>query len=141
MTRTINKRMRKIKRTVHQYKPLFMFIGLLLLFSITLIRVTTFVNTRRNEYKINDYGRDKIFINYTVKGGDTIWDIAEDMLVLNPEYNSVRAYVSEVEKLNHRYDNIKAGDTLVLPCYQGKINTDRDTVTLLHRYYGIDIDD
>lgn len=83
-----------------------------------------FVGTKTANYaqsvKLNDYGRQKTFTTYTVKSGDTVWGIAADLAALNPEYNDIRQYVAEIEKLNKIYDgSIKAGQTILIPYFIG----------------------
>ena len=70
--------------------------------------------------KLNDYGRHQTFTTYTVKSGDTIWGIAADLAALNPEYNDIRQYVAEIEKLNKLYDGqVEAGQTILIPYFIG----------------------
>ena len=72
-----------------------------------------------NSSHMRDYGREKIFIRYYVHSNDTLWEIAEDMIKINPEYPSVRAYVSEVASINHTDpDKIKYGEYIIIPTFQ-----------------------
>lgn len=70
------------------------------------------------QHTVNDYGREKAFVAYEVKAGDTIWGIAKDLAALNPEYNDIRQYVYEIERMNSIYGgNIEQGDIIFIPYY------------------------
>lgn len=78
------------------------------------MKAANFAQTNR----INDYGRDKTFTTYTVKPGDTIWGIAQDLAALNPEYNDIRQYVADIEKMNRLYTGeIRSGQIIYIPYY------------------------
>lgn len=58
----------------------------------------------------------KYFTHILVEEGDTIWDIAADYIT--SEYDSTRAYIYEVEKVNHiSADDITEGCYLMIPYY------------------------
>lgn len=68
--------------------------------------------------RTNDYGRELRYATYTVKSGDTMWDIAVDMAALNPEYTDVRQYLSVLQRTNHIYgDYLEAGTDIQIPYY------------------------
>lgn len=51
-----------------------------------------------------------------IEQGDSLWSIAEDYM--NPEFDSIHAYIREVKRLNHiSSDQIHAGAYLVIPYY------------------------
>lgn len=69
---------------------------------------------------VRDYGRELMYAEYTVKSGDTMWDIAVDMAALNPEFRDVRQYLHLLQKTNHNYgDYLQSGTTILIPYYDG----------------------
>lgn len=82
-----------------------------------------------------DLGRQKYFTQYEVQNGDTIWDISSDMVKINPEYNSVRAYAAEVMQINHCGENITSGNILILPYY----STTKEQTDIIIKYITNDI--
>ncbi len=87
-----------------------------------------FIGVKATNYaqsnKINDYGRHQTYTAYTVKSGDTVWDIAADLAALNPEYNDIRQYVIEIERLNKIHGgDIKAGQKILIPYFIGPDGT------------------
>jgi len=99
---------------------------------ITTIKICNFKNNNR----MRDYGRDKVFTTYTVKHGDTVWSISRDMCILNPEYPNTGKYAAEIMNSNHLNYNgdIKSGDMLILPYF---VNFDENTGDIYEKY-GID---
>lgn len=109
---------RRIKRNLRKNLALIiltcsLLIGLIIGFFVGM-NATTYLQAA----KINDYGRNMMFTTYTVKPGDTVWDIAKDLIVLNPEYNDIRQYVAEIEDINKLAgEDIKAGQQIIIPYY------------------------
>lgn len=99
------------------------YIGIIVLAAIviSIITISAFITSKIISFKQNNtmlnFGREKCYTTYYVKYGDTLWDIAEDMCEMNPEYPDVRMYIDEVRELNNIYD-IKSGDELTLPYYK-----------------------
>ena len=87
---------------------------------VSIITISAFITNKIITYKQNntmlDFGRTRHYTTYTVKYGDTLWDIASDMCSINPEYPDVRVYISDVREINGIYD-IKACDVIRLPYY------------------------
>ena len=54
------------------------------------IAITSAVNWAASRNDTRDYGRELRYSNYTVQAGDTLWDIAQDMAAVNPEFTDVR---------------------------------------------------
>ena len=96
------------------------------LVTIGVIKVYAFYNS----FGEKDLGRYKYYTTYTVHGGDTIWSIASDMVKVNPEYNSIRAYGSEIMLINDCGENIKAGQELTLPYY----STNKEQQEIIKKY-------
>ena len=103
---------------------------------VSIIAISAFITNKIVTYKQNntmlDFGRTRHCTTYTVKYGDTLWDIAKDMCSINPEYPDVRVYISEVQEINGIYD-IKAGDIISLPYYEFS-NNDEHTVNIIEKY-------
>jgi hypothetical protein len=93
--------------------------------------VTIAITNYKNSHSIWDLNRDKMYVEYTVRYGDTLWSIAEDMMTVNPEYRDIRDYVWEVRQTNNLYGDIKAGQTIMLPYYTV---TDPDKVDIYNYY-------
>lgn len=98
-------------------------IGIIILVAIviSIVAISAFITNKIITFKQNntmlDFGREKCYTTYYVKYGDTLWDIAEDMCEMNPEYPDVRIYIAEVRELNKIHD-IKSGDKITLPYYK-----------------------
>lgn len=96
--------------------------------------------TKMSEYnrasRMNDYGRTKAYTSYMVTDGDTVWDIASDLIILNPEYNDVRQYVHEIESINVLDDGIiMEGCYIIIPYF---IDPDRPGYSEIMEKYGLD---
>lgn len=106
-------------------------IGLLMGFFLG-VKTTTYAQS----VKLNDYGRQMVYTTYTVRSGDTIWGIAQDLAALNPEFNDIRQYVAAIEKANRMFgDDLKTGQIILIPYYVNLDgNTDHDTI---YSKYGI----
>ena len=64
-----------------------------------------------------NYG-NKRFTNFSVKSGDTLWDIAEDNMDY-AHYDSVYEYVQELKRMNNlTSDEIYAGQNLLMTYYE-----------------------
>lgn len=86
--------------------------------------IGTKVNTYAQSTKINNYGRQLVYTTYTVKSGDTIWSIAQDLAALNPEFNDIRQYVLMIERTNKIMDGqIESGQIILIPYYIGPDGT------------------
>lgn len=126
---------KRFRRFVHQKAPVFILAGL-----VFGVFMGMFCGVRISNYakqnSMNDYGRKKTFTAYTVREGDTVWGIAEDLAALNPEYNDIRQYVADIEQANHIYgETIKAGQHILIPYYisqDGTVSHDE-----LYGRYGI----
>lgn len=89
------------------------------------------------QHAMNDYGREKTFVTYEVQYGDTLWSIAKDLSALNPEYNDIRQYVSELERVNAAYGgHIEAGDVILIPYFTSADGV--ETYESVYGRYGID---
>lgn len=81
------------------------------------VGVTSYIQS----VKINDYDRTMMYTSYTVQSGDTLWNIAEDLLSVNPEFTDIRQYIFVIRNVNHLYDdNITEGQSIIIPYYVGK---------------------
>lgn len=75
-------------------------------------------STYAQSVKINDYGRQMVYTTYTVKSGDTIWGIAQDLAALNPEFNDIRQYTTAILKANKTINGeIKSGQIILIPYF------------------------
>lgn len=95
---------------------------------------------RMSEYnrasRTNDYGRTKVYASYRVTDGDTVWNIASDLIILNPEYNDVRQYVHEIESINFLDDGIiREGYFIIIPYFT---DPDRPGYSEIVEKYGLD---
>lgn len=107
---------RKAKRFFIIYSVIIVVITILLT-----VLITSKVCRHNYDYTMKDYGRTKYFTTYDVENGDTLWSIAAEMVVENPEYPSVRKYIAEVKSINNLYsDKITSGNTLVIPYFDEK---------------------
>ena len=99
-------------------------IALCAYFAISFIR-------RADENVIRNLGREKGYIEYSVKSGDTIWDISCDMAGINPEYKSARAYMNDLRAENDLHgDRLAVGQVLRLPCF----GYDDASISVMERY-------
>lgn len=74
-----------------------------------------FIHSKTDMVKAEN-NNHKYFTHILVEEGDTIWDIADEYMTA--EYDSTRAYVSEVEKMNHIHaDEITEGCYIMIPYY------------------------
>lgn len=109
---------RRLKKILKQNIAWIIFIGLPLIGVIIGIFIGVKATTYAQSTKINDYGRQMVYTTYTVKSGDTIWGIAQDLAALNPEFNDIRQYVSVIKNTNNMStDEIKSGQNLIIPYY------------------------
>ena len=82
---------------------------LMILLSVFVIRSKTGIVNAENT-------RQKYFTHITVEAGDTMWDIAAQYMT--EEYDSVNAYIHEVEHMNHiSGDDIMEGSSIMIPYY------------------------
>lgn len=103
--------------------PKIIIFGLPLIGMLAGIFIGVKATTYAQSVKLNDYGRQKVYTAYTVKSGDTVWGIAQDLAALNPEYNDIRQYVTAINKANKLVDGeIKSGQVILIPYY---VNTDK----------------
>lgn len=125
-----------VKKIVKQNMKWIIFIGLPLIGMIIGIFIGMSVSTYMQSTKMNDYGREMVYTTYTVKSGDTIWGIAQDLAALNPEFNGIRQYVSAIKQINQMSTSeIKSGQNIIIPYYispNGTINPDE-----IYSKYGI----
>ena len=64
---------------------------------------------------VSEYGRTRVYVEYTVHSGDTIWDIASEFCT--EEYESLKAYVYDIESYNGNSSKIVKGTTITVPVY------------------------
>lgn len=77
-----------------------------------------FWNNLQDRNEIRDYGRELHYSAYTVRSGDTMWDIAVEMAALNPEYTDIRQYLHELQSVNQNYgDYLQEGTQILIPYY------------------------
>ncbi len=63
-----------------------------------------------------DNKRYKYYTSIEINDGDTLWSIAEEHMT--EEYSSVKAYIKEVQSLNHMSGTkIVCGTSIVIPYY------------------------
>ena len=102
---------------------------------VSIVAISAFITSKFIAFKENntmlDFGRDKCYTTYYVKYGDTLWDIAEDMCSMNPEYPDVRIYIAEVKELN-KINDIKSGDKITLPYFKYTNNELLDKYNISH---------
>lgn len=115
--RILKRRMRKF---LHRNRAWIILIGLPLAGMFAGLFIGVKATNYAQSVKLNDYGRQVVYTAYTVKPGDTIWGIAQDLAALNPEYNDIRQYVSAIEKLNKLGDgHVRQGQVILIPYYVG----------------------
>lgn len=82
---------------------------LIILISVLVIRSKAGIVNAENT-------RQKYFTHITIEAGDTMWDIASRYIT--DEYDSVNAYINEVEHMNHiTGDEITEGSSIMIPYY------------------------
>lgn len=109
---------RKIRRFLQKYLIFMILIGLPLIGMFAGIFIGVKAANYAQSVKINDYGRQISYTTYTVKSGDTVWGIAQDLAALNPEYNDIRQYVAAIQNVNKLAGgDIQAGDVIYIPYY------------------------
>lgn len=112
---------RRMEKFIRKNFALLVLAGLPILGIIAGIFIGNRATTYAQSTKLNDYGRELTYTAYTVKAGDTIWSIASDLAPLNPEFNSIRQYVREIQRINKTLEDIKAGQVILIPYF---INAD-----------------
>lgn len=126
---------RRMRRFVKQNAAKMLLIGLPLAGLLIGLFIGIKAANYANATTINDYGRHQAYSSYVVRSGDTVWDIASDLAALNPEYNDVRQYVYEIEKLNHLSSGtLKSGQVIIIPYYVGDEGLTSDQI---YEKYGI----
>lgn len=109
---------RRIKKFLNRHMVKMILFGLPLVGMIIGILIGVKITTYAQSTKLNDYGRQISYVAYTVKSGDSVWEIASDLAALNPEYNDIRQYVAAIEKANNLYGSkLKAGEIILIPYY------------------------
>ena len=112
------RRQRRIARLKRKYMPYVLIYGLLLAGFIAGCVVTNAVMGVKARNETRDYGRELRYSTYTVRSGDTMWDIAVDMAPLNPEFTDVRQYLYLLQKTNRNFgDTLVAGTDIQIPYY------------------------
>lgn len=130
--RPINSVIRFMNRHIAQ----FIFIGLPLLGMIVGIFIGMKIENYTSATKMNDYGREVRYVSYEIKSGDSLWSIASDLIVLNPEYNDIRQYIYDIKEMNKLYDDdIHSGHHILIPYYTGKNGINANAI---YSKYGID---
>lgn len=130
---------KRIKRTLHKKAPAFILAALVLGFlggRFCCIRHLEYDIMSEMKSRMNDYGRTKVFATYIVEDGDTLWDIAGDLILLNPEYRDIRTYIYEVQSINHIPDNgkITEGKAIIIPYFK---DTNGHNINEIYEKYGI----
>lgn len=111
-------RKKRLKRFFQRHLPAIILIGLPLIGLFAGLFIGVKATNYAQSVKINDYGRQIAYTTYTVKSGDTVWGIAQDLAALNPEYNDIRQYVAAIERVNKLVDGkIQAGEIILIPYY------------------------
>jgi hypothetical protein len=115
---------------INKYSDVICFVGFICLIVFTVgLGVTKLVKSNV-EFKRDDYGRHRSYIMYTVGGDESLWSIASELIEVNPEYRSVRAYVHDIASCNSNlyYDSeLKYGQVIMIPVY---VNTKEQVETL-----------
>lgn len=126
---------RATRRFINRHIAKLVFIGLPLLGVIAGIFIGMRIETYKRATTMNDYGRERRYVSYEIKSGDSLWSIASDLAPLNPEYNDIRQYIYDIKEINGLYsDNIRSGHYIILPYYAGGNGVDVNTV---YDKYGI----
>ena len=99
----------------------FIIFGVIPIFTAVLSAIITIqIADYVNERKLQDYGREKCYVEYQIQGSDTLWDIACEITECYPEYPHPDVYINEICHINniHDADSIKSGDVIILPYYK-----------------------
>lgn len=107
-------------------------IGIIAVVIVLAFCITKIVHNEQ-EFKHNDYGRNRAYIMYTVQSDESLWSIAEELIKINPEYRSVRAYVYDIASCNSNIytdSELKYGQRIMIPIY---VNT-QEQVDILDKY-------
>lgn len=126
---------RDVNRFLMENMAKIVLVGLPLLGMIAGIFIGVKATTCVQSTKRNDYGRHMTFTAYTVRSGDTVWGIAQDLAFLNPEFDSISQYVAAIERANRLEDGeIETGQKIIIPYY---INADGINYDEICSKYGI----
>ena len=115
-----------IQRAVRKIKRYSMYITFTaIIIAVLTILITLFVKIvdHVNASAFYDFDREREYVEYTIKTGDTLWTISENMASVMPEYGGTRAYLEDIKNVNHiSGDKIVTGKTILLPYYKSKAN-------------------
>lgn len=130
---------KKVKRTIHRRAPVFILAALILGFltgRFCCIRHLEYDIMSEMKSQMNHYGRTKVFATYIVEDGDTLWDIAGDLILLNPEYRDIRTYIHEIQSINHipNKGKITEGKAIIIPYFKDPYG---HSVNEIYKKYGI----